>query len=292
MRILHLDTGREMRGGQWQVLHLLDGLCGLGLETTLLACGPLLEQCRRKGLPATEISLAAVRRAVASADVVHAHDARAHSLGALSGHRRLVVSRRVGFEIKRGWLSRWKYSRAALYVAVSRYVAAKLEIAGVPREQIRVIYDGVPALEPLPAHGRIVAPASGDPRKGSAILIRAGLDILFSPDLAADIPGAGAFVYLSEEEGLGSAVLLAMSAGVPVIASHVGGLPEIVEHEVTGLLVDNTGMAVAAALERLRSDPAGARRMGEAGRQRYGREFTVDRMVRQNVEIYREVAGA
>ena len=44
------------------------------------------------------------------------------------------------------------------------------------------------------------------------------------------------FVYITESEGLGSAVLLAMAAGTPVIASRVGGLPEAIEDGVNGLL--------------------------------------------------------
>ena len=59
------------------------------------------------------------------------------------------------------------------------------------------------------------------------------------------------FLYITHSEGLGSAVLLAMAAGVPVIASNVGGLPEIVEHERTGLLTENTAQAIANAIRRL-----------------------------------------
>jgi glycosyltransferase involved in cell wall biosynthesis len=78
-----------------------------------------------------------------------------------------------------------------------------------------------------------------------------------------------------------------MSAALPVIASNVGGLPEIVEHCETGLLVapeDITG-----AIRLLRIDPAYARRLGAAGRQRVMQKFTVDHMVRRTIEIYRQV---
>ena len=50
---------------------------------------------------------------------------------------------------------------------------------------------------------------------------------------------AGFFVYITHSEGLGSGALLAMSAGVPVIASNVGGLPEAIRHGENGLLVEN-----------------------------------------------------
>ena len=59
-----------------------------------------------------------------------------------------------------------------------------------------------------------------------------------SQHLEADLRDAAMLVYLTASEGLGSGALLAMSAGVPVIASRVGGLPEIVRHRETGLLVE------------------------------------------------------
>jgi glycosyltransferase involved in cell wall biosynthesis len=128
--------------------------------------------------------------------------------------------------------------------------------------------------------------------KGSRMLRDTGLDVLFSGDLARDVPGAEVFVYLSRQEGLGSAVLLAQSCGVPVIASRVGGLPELVEHEVTGLLTGNDPAAVRAAVERLRTDAALRTRLTGEARRRFQERFTVDRMVEATLAVYREVAGA
>ena len=84
------------------------------------------------------------RRAARRADLVHVHDARAHTMAALAGVAPLVVSRRVAFPVKSGFLSGRKYARATLYLAVSNYVAARLLDAGVPGDKIRVVYDGVP----------------------------------------------------------------------------------------------------------------------------------------------------
>jgi glycosyltransferase involved in cell wall biosynthesis len=99
------------------------------------------------------------------------------------------------------------------------------------------------------------------------------------------------FVYASEMEGLGSAALAAMSAGVPVIASNVGGLAEAVEQKRTGILVENRPEAFAAAIERLRNDPQAAVEMGRRGRARVEAMFTIDRMVRETVAAYEEVLG-
>jgi glycosyltransferase involved in cell wall biosynthesis len=113
--------------------------------------------------------------------------------------------------------------------------------------------------------------------------------LLLTEHLERDLPQAAAFVYITHAEGLGSAALLAMSAGVPVIASRVGGLPEVVRHRQTGLLVENTPAAVADAMGELARDPAFARRMGEAARRAVVENFTVDHMVRRTMEVYQKV---
>ncbi|MBM3793042.1 MAG: glycosyltransferase family 4 protein [Acidobacteria bacterium] len=289
MRVLHADTGRTWRGGQVQVYLLARALRALGVDQRFLARGELLARLTAEGFAAAEASLWALRGAEA-AGVVHAHDARAHTWAAVAGRRPLVVSRRVAFPVKTGWLSRWKYARADCYVAVSRYVADKLIEAGVDEARIRVVYDGAEALAtPVdPAAALIVAPASDDPRKGSVIAKETGLPVRFSTNLAADLPLARAFLYLTYEEGLGSAVLLAQSAGIPVVASCVGGLPEIVEHEVTGLLTENTPGAVREALERLEREPALAQRLAAEARARFAARFTAERMAESTLAVYRE----
>jgi glycosyltransferase involved in cell wall biosynthesis len=118
----------------------------------------------------------------------------------------------------------------------------------------------------------------------------AGIDVLFSEDLAADIARARLFVYITHEEGLGSAALLAMSAGVPVIASNVGGLREMVSHGATGLLVENSAAEIAAAIRLLYDDEQAAVRMGLAGARVAHDRFSIDRMVDATAAAYREVS--
>src|SRR4051812_28715575 len=99
MLTLHLDLGREMRGGQWQVLTLLRTL---GEEAVLLARkdAPLIERARQEGLRAEPFSALALRRWQQRASLVHAHDAKSHLWTALLHSPRTVVSRRVGFPVK------------------------------------------------------------------------------------------------------------------------------------------------------------------------------------------------
>ena len=101
MRILHLDAGREMRGGQWQVLRLIEGLAGAGVESTLLARAgaPLAVAARERGWRVEPLGLARAALLARRHDLVHAHDARTHTLGVIARGAPLVVARRVAFPV-------------------------------------------------------------------------------------------------------------------------------------------------------------------------------------------------
>jgi glycosyltransferase involved in cell wall biosynthesis len=96
----------------------------------------------------------------------------------------------------------------------------------------------------------------------------------------------------SRTEGLPLVVLEAMAAGLPVVATRVGGVPHVVEHERTGLLVDSEDEAgLRAAAARLASDRSLALGWGAAGRERALSRFSSERMVRDYIELYRNVLG-
>jgi glycosyltransferase involved in cell wall biosynthesis len=297
MRILHLDTGREMRGGQWQALFLIEGLRDAGHDCVLLAPAgsPLAAKASERGLVVRDLSVAALTRNAGGADLLHAHDARAHTFGLTMCRLPLVVSRRVAFPVQNRAASRWKYSRAQHFIAISNYVRERLREAEVPEEKISVVYDGVPVPPSSAVGEKILAASTDDPRKGPALVREAarlaGVDVQFSSDLPGDLRGARLFLYFSDEEGLGSAALLASAHGVPVIASNVGGLKEAVEHEETGLLSENNSMAAASCIRRVLDDPALGHAMGIRGRERVMRQFTVDAMVRGTLAAYERLIG-
>lgn len=292
MRILHLDAGREMRGGQWQVIRLMEGLAAAGVESTLLARPgfPLFDLAGKEGWRVEPLALARAILLARRHDLLHAHDARGHTIGALASGRPLVVSRRVAFPIGAGHaLSRWKYRRAARYLAVSEFVKRVLIAGGVAAEKIAVVPDGVPALEPSTG-GRVLALEKDGTLAEEAARL-AGVELTQARNLEHDLRDAGIFVYITHAEGLGSGVLLAMSAGVAVVASRVGGLPEAIAHRENGLLVENTAAAFAGAIRELKADPPLARRLGDAARRTVMERFTVERMVRRTMENYRKVLG-
>jgi hypothetical protein len=279
-----------MRGGQWQVLRLLEGLAQTGVESVLLArqSAPLFEAAR-KYCRVEPLSLLRVVREARVCDAIHAHDAASHTIGALQTGIPLLVSRRVAFPPR----TRWKYGRAARYIAVSEFVKSVLVKSGVPPDRVDVVYDGVPLLQQATGD-TILAPANArDAQKGAALAEegarQAGVPIRFSVDLEGDLAGASLFVYITKSEGLGSAVLLAMSAGIPVIASDIGGLREVICDGQNGILVENAASAIASALRDLTSNTSLARQLGRAGRQSVEERFTTGVMVDRTIGVYRRV---
>lgn len=292
MRILHLDSGREMRGGQWQALRLHRCLLHAGHESLLLARedSPLFGKSKDSGLPSEALRPLRLGSRSRGFDIVHAHDAHSHTLAAVFARSPLVVSRRVAFPVRDSFVSRWKYRQPVLFLAVSKYVAGQLRNAGIPDSRIAVVYDGLPV--PVhPANGdAVLVPWTPDPAKGmdlaDAASVHAGVPMLHSKDLEADLPRARALVYLSRSEGLGSGILLAMAHGVTVVASNVGGIPELIEDGVNGLLVPNEVPAIAGALGRIH------RQLGAAARQSVLSRFTESHMLEATLSAYQRVLHA
>ncbi len=103
---------------------------------------------------------------------------------------------------------------------------------------------------------------------------------------------ADVFVLPSYYEGLPMSVLEAMAAGLPVVASKVGGIPEVIEHMVDGWLVTAGDVpAIRVALEMLLADAVLRETMGIAAQQRVQRYFSLELVLEQIEDIYRELVG-
>lgn len=163
IRSVHVDTARTWRGGQNQVLQLVNGLEGAGHPATLVAheAGELRrradEGLRFLGFaPRSEFDMQAgwalgrYLRDIGP-DVIHAHDPMAVALTAIAlrvaSDRRpsplVVASRRVDFHLKRHAFSRWKYRQIDVFVAASRLIRTILVDDGIPADRIEVVHDGV-----------------------------------------------------------------------------------------------------------------------------------------------------
>lgn len=228
-------------------------------------------------------------------------------------------------------LGRRRHRGVAAFVAISRAVADRAEVWGIPPTALRVIPSGVglvaaaeqaarrprPGFVPpsgpylmyagaladhkgypvlLDAYRRaatgiplVVAgvPVPGRPPPPAAAGVRVVYDAAHAEVLAAWAQAQVAVVPSRYKEPLGLVALEAMAAGVPVVASAVGGLRETVEPGRTGLLVPpDDPEALAAALRQLATDPAWCRRLGAAGRDRAARFDGLDRIE----ALYEEVA--
>lgn len=132
-------------------------------------------------------------------------------------------------------------------------------------------------------------------------------EMLPRADVVGLLAAATVFVCPSVYEPLGIVNLEAMAVGTAVVASATGGIPEVVEDGVTGLLVpleqatDGTGTPVhpetfvadlAAALTELATDPARAAAMGAAGRARAAEHFSWDAIGERTLAVYRDVLGS
>lgn len=114
-------------------------------------------------------------------------------------------------------------------------------------------------------------------------------------ELTALLTQARVFLCPSIYEPLGIVNLEAMACETAVVATHVGGIPEVVAHEETGVLVDVDSDSVvfetnlAKAIERLISDENLATQLGKAGRKRAINEFGWDKVAHQTANLYRSV---
>lgn len=298
MHILHADTGNELRGGQRQVLLLLHGLRQAGVRNTLLAASasPLFKAASAAGFEVHSIGLKAVRDHSKMADLVHAHDAHSHTSCAIAARVPFVVSRRVAFAVKQSLLSEWKYRQASRFLAVSKFVANGLARTGIPEDKIDVVYDGVApgfASAVRSAEAPVVALASHDPAKGRDLISEAiqlaGCPVVYSSDLPKDLLNASLFLYITRAEGLGSAALLSLAMGIPVIASDIGGLTEALAHGQAGILVPNNPPKIAAAITELRENSTLAQTLIDRGKQHVAEFFTAQRMVDDTLAVYRRV---
>ena len=127
--------------------------------------------------------------------------------------------------------------------------------------------------------------ATGPTELGGVTAYSAG----FITEIDAAIAGLDILMHPSRTEGLGTAVIDAMALGIPPVAFAVGGLPEVIENEISGLLVPpGDPEAFARQVARLASDPALRSKLGEQARLK-ARTFDAARMTKETEAVYHDV---
>jgi len=105
-------------------------------------------------------------------------------------------------------------------------------------------------------------------------------------DIEAIMPLFDIFVLPSLNEGMGRVLVEAMAAGKPIVASNVGGIPDLVQHDINGLLVPpGDENALAAGIRQLINEPEKAKMMGQRGRERC-HQFSLEAMVTKIDALY------
>jgi len=293
VRLLALDLGSAMRGGQRQTELVLAGLASRGHEVRLLARrgAPLAAAARAAGIDTAEVPagseaspvlLLAVAREARSfrPEIVYAGDARGHGAAVFSraaASAPLVVHRRVVFSPGRDLLSRLKYRAASRYLAISRAVKESLELAGVPAAKVIVVPDGLPdeafleSTAPTPPPFRLVHAGAFDGRKGQDVvvetlarLVAGGLDA--TALFLGDGPKRGAVEAQAAARGVAGRCVFAghvEDVAARLAASHVlllpsdseGGPLALVEAMAAGCLA--VGHDVGGASEMVQGGAAG-----------------------------------
>jgi glycosyltransferase involved in cell wall biosynthesis len=179
-------------------------------------------------------------------------------------------------------------------IAIVRPVRTIVTVANLRREKAHeVLLRAAARLAPSHPELRFVVAGDG-PRaaelRALASTLGVGRQVEFLghvDDVASLLRGADAFVLPSRSEAFPNAAIEAMAAGLPVVASAVGGLLDLVDDGRTGVLVPpDDPAALAGAIEALVLDPARASRLGAAARGEVAGRYSFDRMVRAFEDLY------
>lgn len=304
--VVHLDLGDEFRGGQRQVLYLAEAQQAAGMAVLMAAPtgSPILREAGKRNLPLLGLpgtrdidprNFATLHRMLQPGDIVHTHEARAASLGALlaKGTRSvcLVHTRRVSYPLGRGW-SGLKYRLADLVVCVGREVEEAVHQGGVRRTVVipssitltryrhsRLDNGGrlgiIGALSPQKGHRQFFEALALLNERPEVWIIGAGALEEELRMLAARLGLVDCLVWKGEIEspdvlpqldalvvpsvhGEGSSGVLkeGWAAGVPVICSDLSANRELVRHEHNGLVFANGDAgSLARQLLRLHAEP-------------------------------------
>jgi glycosyltransferase involved in cell wall biosynthesis len=159
----------------------------------------------------------------------------------------------------------------------------------VPQKGVDVAVRALPSVRERHPDAVLVVLGDGPERSRLEALAGEGVHLLGRvPDVASWLQRAELLVHPVRWEGFGLAMLEAMLAGLPVVATHVSSTPELVVDGETGRVVaPDDPAALATAIAGVLDRPGD---LGRAGRERALREFSVDRMADKTVDVYRSIA--
>jgi glycosyltransferase involved in cell wall biosynthesis len=111
----------------------------------------------------------------------------------------------------------------------------------------------------------------------------------FTDDIYKLLLVADVFVLASETEGLSCSVIEAMSSSLPVIATNVGGNSELIQHDISGIIVDDTGEPLINSMRVLKEDKSKRTKYGDSSLERFDQFFSAERMVQKYESLYDKI---
>ena len=365
MKILHISSAKTWRGGEQQIAYLISELHAMEdqIESFVLAPSnsPLAEKMSGQGFPVFTyhkhlLKYPMIHRQIKrickaeEIDLIHVHDAHAHSFAVMSAAiwnntTRIVLSRRVNFGIRKNFFSKWKYNHSSIkrILCVSKQVIESIEGDIEDKSKLKLVYSGVdpgrfdnkggqvlrqefqiPVELPIIANTAAIAPDKDHmtfvktaklffEKGGEAIFLIIGKDqgekkkveslideyrlsekILFTgfrTDIDIVLPEIDIYFFSSKMEGLGTSLLDAFVAGIPIVATDAGGIPELIEHEVTGLLGPRENPEqLSELLLRMAGDEMLRQTVVEGAREK-SYQFTKSKTAKETLNNYYEVLG-
>lgn len=359
MKILHVSTPKTWRGGEQQLAYLCTELQKKGMEQ-MVVCrkgGQLADFCKAQNIAFKALSQNsgidisfAYRLAKAAkkfkADIVHAHDAHAHTFSVMAARffglrQDIVLHRRVDYPVKNKKSSIYKYN----FPQIKKIICVSAEVKRILDQKLKdtskstIVYSGVDLNKfeeksqmlrqefKIPfekvlignvaaitqqkdyftfvdtaekvlqqtdkAHFIIIG--SGDQEEEIKTLVHTKkLDAHFTftgfrQDIPKVLPALDILLFPSEKEGLGTTVIDAFAAQVPVVASNAGGIKELIEHQKTGFMADvRDSETLAAYCLQLINNPTQRGAIAQNAFQR-AQLFSKENMAEGVLNVYREV---
>lgn len=362
LSVLHLSSEMDWRGGEQQIVYLIDLLrqWGIHVHVAVKAHSEVERYCLEHGHNFTPMSFSSsvdlgtafqIRKLCKANhfDLIHAHSSRSHGAAIFStwfGNRvPVILSRRVDFVPKNNLTSRWKYNHTSIkkVLCVSEAITQIMRGYLHDPDKAITVHSGVDtqrfahdakserlrtelgldrnvflvgntsALEDhkdYPTFLQTISELKGRHVNVHAVIMGKGslegglrnmVDQLgigdnvtfagFRKDLPQVLPELDLFLMTSKTEGLGTSVLDSFAAGVPVVATRAGGIPEMVIHGRTGLLTEpGDYKSIADCVERLVKNPI-ERHALVTGASQHLRNFSKEETARKTLEAYHQILG-
>jgi glycosyltransferase involved in cell wall biosynthesis len=194
-------------------------------------------------------------------------------------------------------LSKWEARRILGVLPASPLLCVIGQL--IARKGHHVLLDALPSLRNKFKDIRVLIVGSGAVRSRlEAQVHKLNLDgcvqfMGFRSDISTILRASDLLVHPALREGFANVGLQAMASGIPVVTTSVGGMPEMVQHEITGLVVPpGDSKTLAQAIEELLSNPGRRSMMGRLGQDIVRESFSVEKMVDSNLALYQKVLAS